>query len=90
MGLAKNIFQKTLEIAKKRPILYNVGLGKSPQEQKGLKMKNTNNDFFKKHVIICGIPDGKEKEKITKQIVETGSVKMTDLARAMGITVVEQ
>lgn len=53
-------------------------------------MKNTNNDFFKKHVIICGIPDGKEKEKITKQIVETGSVKMTDLARAMGITVVEQ
>ena len=50
----------------------------------------TNNDFFKKHVIICGIPDGKEKDKVTKQIEQTGSVKMTDLARAMGIDVVEQ
>lgn len=69
--------------------IIGVGLGKAPGT-KGLKMTNTNNDFFKKHVIICGIPDGKAKDKITKQIVETGSVKMTDLARAMGINVVEQ
>lgn len=44
----------------------------------------------KDHLIICGIPDGKAKEDIKKQIVETGSVKMTDLAKAMGIDVVEQ
>lgn len=49
-----------------------------------------NSAWGKDHLIICGIPDGKEKEDIKKQIVETGSVKMTDLARAMGIDVVEQ
>lgn len=52
------------------------------------EIKNSN--FGKGHLIICGIPDGKAKDDIKKQISETGSVKMTDLARAMGIDVVEQ
>lgn len=49
-----------------------------------------NSNWAKDHLIICGIPDGKAKEEIKEQIVKTGSVKMTDLARAMGIDVVEQ
>lgn len=57
-------------------------------------MKNLNDvkksNWAKDHLIICGIPDGKAKDDIKKQIVETGSVKMTDLAKAMGINVVEQ
>ena len=66
----------------------------SHHEQKECEMSSLNeiknSSFGKDHLIICGIPDGKEKENIKKQIVETGSVKMTDLARAMGIDVVEQ
>lgn len=47
-----------------------------------------NSNWAKDHLIICGIPDGKAKEDIKEQIVKTGSVKMTDLAKAMGIDVV--
>jgi len=68
--------------------------GEIPREQKGMRMKNLNDiknsNWAKDHLIICGIPDGKAKDDIKKQIVETGSVKMTDLAKAMGINVVEQ
>ena len=49
-----------------------------------------NSSWAKDHLIICGISDDKKGQEVKKQIVETGSVKMTDLARAMGIEVVEQ
>lgn len=49
-----------------------------------------NSEWGKDHLIICGISDDKKGQEVKKQIVETGSVKMTDLAKAMGIDVVEQ
>lgn len=48
-----------------------------------------NSNWGKDHLIICGISNDKKGQEVKKQIVETGSVKMTDLARAMGIDVVE-
>ena len=49
-----------------------------------------NSNWGKDHLIICGLSNDKKGQEVKKQIVETGSVKMTDLARAMGIDVVEQ
>ena len=57
-------------------------------------MENLNDvkksDWGKNHLIICGISNDKKGQEVKKQIAETGSVKMTDLAREMGIDVVEQ
>lgn len=54
------------------------------EKQKGLRMKNT--EFLKKHVIVGALPE----EKLVKQMASGQSVRMVDLARAMGIDVVEQ
>lgn len=45
-----------------------------------------NSDFLKKHIIVCGVPE----ENLVRQMSAGQPVKMVDLARAMGIDVVEQ
>lgn len=51
----------------------------------------TNNDFFKKHVIVGSVPDKpKSEDDYVKALASGKSVKATDFMRAMGIDVVEQ
>jgi hypothetical protein len=45
-----------------------------------------NSDFLKKHVIVGALPE----EKLVRQMSSGQPVRMVDLARAMGIDVVEQ
>ena len=76
--------------------MWGVGWSGSPQgkikmEEKMVTLKELkNSEWGKDHLIICGISDDEKGQEVKKQIAETGSVKMTDLAKAMGIDVVEQ